>query len=114
MTFTRTIITQALLLVLLMGGIAHGFVAPSSRFASSSTTQLQLFGWGSTSGGDDKKKTVKKAAPKNVKKEETKKEPFVFLFGRPQHNWVTMEKYATSDKKKNWVVKAEDYAKPKK
>jgi hypothetical protein len=110
MTMTRTIIIQALLLVLLMGGTAHGFVAPSSRSASS-TTQLQIFGWGSR--GDDKEKTPK-AGPKNVKKEEKKKEPFVFMIGKPQYDWATGKRSYTSNKKRhNWVVKPEDY-KPKK
>jgi hypothetical protein len=127
MTFTRTIIIQAALLFLvlfLMGGssIAHGFVAPSiSRSASSSSstiTQLQIFGWGSGGEEDDKKKTPnKKTAPKKdvKKKEEKKKEPFVFMIGKPQYDWATGEKFYTSSKRQNWLVKPNNNKdKPKK
>ena len=111
MTLTRTIIVQALLLVLLMGGIAHGFVAPRSRSASS-TTQLQLFGWGSS---DDDKKKKPKAAPQDVKKDEKKKEPFVFMIGKPQYDWATGKRsYSSNKKRHSWVVKAKDYQPPKK
>ena len=60
-------------------------------------------------------KKAEKAAPKGKKSspkkgkgtEEKKKEPFVFLFGKPEYDWVNNKTIKTSESRRiNWLYKA--------
>ncbi|KAI2514145.1 hypothetical protein MHU86_38 [Fragilaria crotonensis] len=81
--------------------VTHAFTTPSRHSTSSSvsTTAVGLFGF----FGKDEQNTkgaISKGGSKNKSKEDEPKKPFIFLYGKPQYDWVNnkpMEKKAAAE-----------------
>ncbi|KAI2493178.1 hypothetical protein MHU86_21367 [Fragilaria crotonensis] len=81
--------------------VTHAFTTPSRHSTSSSvsTTAVGLFGF----FGKDEQNTkgaISKGGRKNKSKEDEPKKPFIFLYGKPQYDWVNnkpMEKKAAAE-----------------
>lgn len=93
--------SSLLILVALLGivTLTRAFITPIASHSSlHRRNDSSLAFWG--------KKQAPKQPPKQQPKDDKKKtNPFVFVYGKPQYNWVTGEKSFTAAKKKNWLVK---------
>jgi hypothetical protein len=88
-------------LVAIMLTSSHAFTAPGiiTTTSSASTSALGLFGF---IGRNDQnpKATTPKGGSKSKQQEEEPKKPFIFLYGKPQYDWVKgkpMEKKAKAE-----------------
>ena len=92
--------SSLLILVALLGivTLTRAFITPIASSSLRRRNDSSLAFWG--------KKQAPKQPPKQQPKDDKKKtNPFVFVYGKPQYNWVTGEKSFTAAKKKNWLVK---------
>ena len=105
----RNLILRIALVAIILAS-SHAFTSPStiSTISSVSTTAVGLFGF---IGKNEQMKGDSKGKPN----EEEPKKPFIFLYGKPQYDWVKgkpMEKKAKAEF--SWYTKPKPTTPPKK
>ena len=98
-----SVVLKVACLVLALTIFAHGYILP--KHSSKSATQLGF------AGKPDNKKAGKKtpSAPETKEKKWSLVGDFVFLYGRPEINWVTGKVMTEAPKRRhNWLVKPDE------
>ena len=114
----RNLLLRIALVAIILAS-SHAFTSPSLRISTTTTslvssTAVGLFGF-NNNGNKNEKATTAKGGSKSKPKEEEPKKPFIFLYGRPQYDWVTGKPMVKKTKAEfAWYTKPKPTTPPKK